>query len=131
MPKESNGCDESIGDAKVDAEVVTTANCGLVLADLGHPERTEVADHRAQANGLGIMEVPASYFHGDALQVEAWRSTVLMSPLVQDLRGDYIEMKFFGDERDILPPQIAASNALATRSTASWRYAPRSPYPGH
>ena len=34
-----------------------------------------------------------------------------MSPLVQELRGDYIEMKFFGDEDDILPPEIAASNA--------------------
>jgi len=87
VPKESNGCDESIGDAKVYAEVVTTANCGLVLADLGHPERTEVADHRAQANGLGIMEVPASYFHGDALQVEAWRSTVLIPPGAGAARG--------------------------------------------
>lgn len=57
------------------------------------------------------MEVPTSYCHGDALQVEAWRSAVLMSPLVQELRGDYIEMKFFGDEDDILPPEIAASNA--------------------
>ena len=34
-----------------------------------------------------------------------------MSPLVRELRGDYIEMKFFGDEHDILPPEIAASNA--------------------
>ena len=46
--------------------------CELVLADLGHPERTEVADRRAQTQRCSASwRVPPSYFHGDELQVEA------------------------------------------------------------